>query len=104
MLSPTWRGLQLALSQHADVFVHLPQRELLGGPFGALAHVLHLAWIIKQDPRPDAHLRLAPAVLTAAEYVVERGLLERFADDDLAVAKVAEELWATLLIVANPSG
>ena len=50
----------------------LPERDCLGGPFGAFCHVLHLSWIafwMGDGPVVDAHRRLAPHHLELATAV-----------------------------------
>jgi tRNA(Arg) A34 adenosine deaminase TadA len=57
---PSWEGLLDAFGQHPAIARWLPEREHLGGPYGALAYVLHLTWILRHLPGPrEAHQHFA---------------------------------------------
>jgi tRNA(adenine34) deaminase len=76
---PSWDGLLDTLRQHPAITRRLPEREHLGGPYGALAYVLHLVWILRNVPGPLQHLQ----------------------QDGASPADVAHALWAGLCRVSR---
>ena len=76
----------------------LPERERLGGPYGAFAHVLHLSWLADRAPQAviDAHDSVATRHLELARLLTERGDLRRLADDRATVVTAATWVWSDL--------
>jgi tRNA(adenine34) deaminase len=94
---PSWAGLLDAFGEYPAIARRLPEREHLGGPYGALAYVLHLAWILQHLPGPyEAHQRFAPAHLALSRDLLEDGTLLRLGQDAASPADVAHALWADL--------
>ena len=81
----------------------LPQRECLGGPFGAFCHVLHLSWLsfwMGEGPVVDAHRRLAPRHLD----VVTAGVSDRLQTvvrDGGEVTTAVAAVWSELQELAG---
>jgi len=99
---PSWEGLLDAFRQHPAIACRLPEREHLGGPYGALAYVLHLVWIVRHLPGPhEAHQHFAPAHLALSRDLLEHGTLEDLEQDGAAPADVARMLWADLCRVSR---
>ena len=99
---PSWDGLLDAFREHPGIARRLPEREHLGGPYGALAYVLHLAWIIRHLPGPhEAHQQFAPAHLALSQDLLEQCTLQRLERDRASPADVARELWADLYRVSR---
>ena len=99
---PSWEGLLDAFRQHPAIACRLPEREHLGGPYGALAYVLHLAWILRHLPGPhEAHQHFAPAHLALSRDLLEHGTLEDLEQDGAGPADVARMLWADLCRVSR---
>jgi hypothetical protein len=91
---PSWEGLLEAFRQHPVIARQLPEREHLGGPYGALAYVLHLAWVLRHLPGPhEAHQRFAPAHLTLSQDLLDQGTLRKLEQDGAGLADVAHVLW-----------
>jgi hypothetical protein len=102
---PAWKDLEATLRRHPAVFGRLPEREHLGGPYGALAHVLHLTWLVQHAPGfLDAHQRLAPGRLRLARELIDRSMLRKLDEADAAPAEVAQALWSELQELASPGG
>jgi tRNA(adenine34) deaminase len=94
---PSWEGLLDAFGRYPAIARRLPEREHLGGPYGALAYVLHLAWILQHLPGPyEAHRRFAPAHLALARDLLQHGTLRHLEQDGASTADLAHELWADL--------
>jgi tRNA(Arg) A34 adenosine deaminase TadA len=99
---PNWEGLLDAFRQYPAIACQLPQREHLGGPFGALAYVLHLAWILRHLPGPhEAHQHFAPALMALTQDHLERDTLRHLARDGASPADVAHALWVDLCRVSR---
>jgi tRNA(Arg) A34 adenosine deaminase TadA len=94
---PYWPGLFDAFGQHPAIARWLPEREHLGGPYGALAQVLHLTWILRYAPAThEAHQDFAPAHLALAHDLLQRDALQHLEQDGAGPADVARSLWADL--------
>lgn len=101
---PTWAGLEEAFRAATVTARLLPDRRHLGGPYGALAYVLHLSTILRHDRGPlHAHERRAPALLALAREVADRGVLGRMARDRCSLADLAGALWPDLCRTATAS-
>jgi hypothetical protein len=77
----------------------LPDRECLGGPIGAFAHVLHLSWIALWFPDGDSvelHGAVRPKHLAIARDLVESSDLLSIADDRGSVTVAIDALWPDL--------
>jgi tRNA(adenine34) deaminase len=99
---PTWKGLHEAFLARPAVFRSVPERHHLGGPYGVLAYVLHLTWVLHHSPRPGvAHERDGPGRLALARRVVDQDLLGAVSDAGGGPAEAAEELWAELVELAG---
>ena len=78
----------------------LPERECLGGPIGAFAHVLHLSWIALWFPEADSvelHGTVAPRHLALALDLVESTDLPAIADARGSVAAALAAIWPDLV-------
>jgi tRNA(adenine34) deaminase len=95
---PVWDGLHDHFAKLASIARELPQRECLGGPWGAFGHLLHLARLIEfeADWALDAHDRLAPHHLEHARTIVSEGRLQRLAASGGSVIAAARELWPAM--------
>lgn len=94
---PNWEGLDNAFRGHPTTTRLLSERECLGGPYGVLAYLLHLAWAVDHHPGPlEAHQRAFPARLALSHQLVERATLEGLREDKADVADVAQALWPDL--------
>lgn len=71
---PVWDGMHDLFSQLEPIARGLPERELLGGRWGAFAHLLHLTWLADHAPDHvlEAHGKLTPEYLEADEGGVQR--------------------------------
>jgi tRNA(adenine34) deaminase len=99
---PSWDGLLDIFRQHPAIARRLPEREHLGGPYGALAYVLHLVWILRHLPGPhEAHQHFAPAHLALSQGLLEQRTLEHLDKDGASIADVADVLWADLCRVSR---
>jgi tRNA(adenine34) deaminase len=99
---PSWDGLLDAFRHHPVIARRLPEREHLGGPYGALAYVLHLGWILRHLPGPhEAHQCFAPAHLALSQELLAQGTLQQLAQRAASAADVAHELWADLCRVSR---
>lgn len=81
-----------------------PARTELGGPIGAFAHVLHTSWLsfwMSNGGVIDAHERLNPRHLEVARSIVGDENLGRLAADGADVVEALEEMWPTLLSLAQ---
>jgi tRNA(Arg) A34 adenosine deaminase TadA len=97
---PVWVGLHDAFRQVPAMARRLPERERLGGPWGALAHVLHLAWLLQHAPAEviDDHRTLRSRELALAEEVAGGGQLH--AADTSTIVDAADLIWEDLLSLA----
>jgi tRNA(adenine34) deaminase len=92
---PVWDGLHDLFGQLEPIARGLPQRDRLGGPWGAFAHVLHLTRLAEWGPElvTDAHGRLAPGHLELARRTARSGELETLARSGRDVVDAAKTLW-----------
>ena len=76
----------------------LPKRDILGGTFGACAHVLHLSWIVSRATGHvlAAHRDAAPGRLDCATLIAERRHLHEMGDSGATVLQAAESIWGEL--------
>jgi hypothetical protein len=89
---------QTSLSQHD----RLGQRLWSGPCSGAVAYVLHLAWVLLHLPGPHkAHQHYGPAHLALSQDLLEQGTLQRLEQDAAGPADVAHGLWADLCRVSR---
>jgi tRNA(adenine34) deaminase len=92
---PVWDGMHDLFSRFEPIARGLPERELLGGPWGAFAHVLHLSWLV--DHAPDhvlaAHCTLTPRHLDAATRFASSGELQRLASCGGGVVDATTVVW-----------
>ena len=101
---PTWDGLHRAFRQYPVIAGRLPERKYLGGPYGALAYVIHLTGMLRYWPGPyEPHDRLAPARIARCRQLVEHGTLTHLAEAGADVADVAAALWDDLEELADPA-
>lgn len=100
---PVWDGLHDVFAAFPPIARRLPQRECLGGPWGAFAHVLHLSYLVARAPEAvvDAHASLSPGHLRVARDVVERAGLRTLADRGATVGEAAAVLWPDLARLAG---
>jgi tRNA(Arg) A34 adenosine deaminase TadA len=102
---PSWDGLLDVLGGHPAVARRLPEREHLGGPYGALAYLLHLTWIVRYLPGPhEAHQKFAPAHLALSKGLLEQRTLQHLEQDGASTPDVANALWADLCRVSRTGG
>jgi tRNA(adenine34) deaminase len=95
---PVWDGMHGLFGQLEPIARGLPDRERLGGPWGAFAHILHLTRLAEWGPELviDAHGRLAPAHLELARRTSSSGELNELAATGSNVVRAAEALWPSL--------
>lgn len=95
---PVWDGMHDLFGRLEPIARGLPERERLGGPWGAFAHVLHLTRLVEWGPElvMDAHGRLAPAHLELAQSIGSRGDVHELAVSGANVLRAAEALWPAL--------
>src|SRR5215469_1171569 len=99
---PTWDGLLEALRRYPTIRTWLPEREHLGGRFGALAYVLHVTGLLRHWPGTyEAHERLVPASLALCRRIVEDGSVSQLSEADAGIADVASALWSDLEEIAS---
>ena len=97
---PVFDGLHGWFGQFSFAAERIPDRECLGGPFGAFSHVLHLSWLsfwMREGPTIEAHRRMAQRHLDVAGRVASAGHLERVAKEGGAVVDAVDALWAELV-------
>lgn len=92
---PVWDGMHALFSQLEPIARGLPERQVLGGPWGAFAHLLHLTWLAEHAPAYvlDAHGNMTPGYLDAATRLVTSGELRRAAASEKDVLVVANTVW-----------
>jgi tRNA(adenine34) deaminase len=92
---PVWDGMHDLFGQLEPIARGLPERERLGGPWGAFAHVLHLTRLAEWGPELviDAHGRLAPEHLELARRIGSSGELHELAASGAGVVRAAKALW-----------
>ncbi|HEX7168084.1 MAG TPA: nucleoside deaminase [Acidimicrobiales bacterium] len=93
---PVWDGMHDLFTQLEPIARGLPERERLGGPWGAFAHVLHLSWLADHGPAHvlEAHGALSPAHLEVAARVAAARDLRGLADRGARALDAATVLWA----------
>jgi len=100
---PVWDGLPDHFARFESIARGMPERERLGGPWGAFAHVLHLSWLA--DHGPDyvlgAHGKLSPEHLRVASRVASDRNLRRLADGRATVLDAAATLWKDVESLAD---
>lgn len=91
---PLWDGMHDVFATIPSLARHLPGRELLGGPLGTFAHLLHLTALIERAPEwvIDAHYERAPTTLAVARSLAGDRRLEEMARQGLSVEQVVEAL------------
>lgn len=95
--TPTWDGLHDAFRRLPFIADRLPEWQHLGGPYGALAYVLHVTGLLRHWPEGyEAHERLAPARLALCRHLVDQGTLNHLSEAETAVPDVASALWDEL--------
>ena len=95
---PVWDGMHDLFRQLEPIARGLPDRELLGGPWGAFAHLLHLSWLVDHAPEHvlEAHGRMAPQHLAVATRVAGDRDLHRLALSGASVVDAASVLWTDI--------
>jgi tRNA(Arg) A34 adenosine deaminase TadA len=95
---PVWDGVHDAFTEIDPIARRLPKRQRLGGPFGAFAHVLHLAALVPRAPEAviQAHHSLTPRHLAVARAAVDRRNLRELATAGASVVEAASALWSEL--------
>ena len=95
---PVWDGLHETFATMESMARRLPERSMLGGPFGAFAHVLHLTFLVGTAPEfvISAHRREAPRQLELASSLAERQHLRALADDGATTLAAAASIWREL--------
>jgi tRNA(Arg) A34 adenosine deaminase TadA len=95
---PVWDGMHDLFHQLEPIARGLPDRELLGGPWGAFAHLLHLSWLADHAPDHvlEAHGRMTPRYLDVATRVVGSGELQRMVLSGAGVVDAASMLWSDI--------
>jgi len=98
---PVWEGLQAVFRQVPAMARGLPERERIGGPWGALAHVLHLAWLLRHAPDEviDDHRNLGSQHVAVAEDLAASGQLRDVAVTG-TIVDAAGILWDDLVRLA----
>jgi hypothetical protein len=92
---PVWDGMHDLFSQLEPIARGLPERELLGGPWGAFAHLLHLTWLADHAPDHvlEAHSKMTPEYLEVATRVASSGDLQRVGSSKDDVLAAASTVW-----------
>lgn len=100
---PVWDGMHDLFSQFEPIARGLPDRELLGGSWGAFAHLLHLSWLLVHAPDHvlEAHSRMTSRHLDAAARLASSGDLEALVSSGQGAAYAASNLWAHVEALAN---
>lgn len=98
---PVWDGLDDLFRQLEPIARGLPDRELLGGPWGAFAHLLHLSWLADHAPEHvlEAHSRMTPRYLDIATKVARSRELQCMASSGAGVVDVATTLWTDIEVL-----
>ena len=101
---PVWDGLHDLFGELAAIAQGLPDRQRLGGPWGAFAHVLHLSWLADNAPDHviDAHGRLTPEHLAVASRVAKTRHLREIADGGGRVLDAAAAMWDDVCTLSPP--
>lgn len=101
---PVWNGMHDLFLQLEPIARGLPEREMLGGPWGAFAHLLHLIWLVDHAPDHvlEAHRKATPDYLERATRVASSGELQRVASsDDNDVLAAANTVWTDVEALAS---
>jgi tRNA(adenine34) deaminase len=95
---PVWEGMHDLFRQLAPIARGLPDRELLRGPWGAFAHLLHLTWLVDHAPDHvlDAHRTKRPQYLDVAMTVANSGELSRLVSSGAGVIDAAGAFWGDI--------
>jgi tRNA(adenine34) deaminase len=98
---PVWDGLDDLFRQLEPIARGLPDRELLGGPWGAFAHLLHLSWLADHAPEHvlEAHSKMTPRYLDIATKVARSRELQCMASSGAGVVDVATTLWTDIEVL-----
>ena len=92
---PVWDGMEDLFRDLESIARGLPDRERLGGPWGAFAHLLHLSWLADHAPDHvlEAHSTMTPQYLDVATRVAGNRDLRRLASNGAGVLDAASALW-----------
>jgi tRNA(Arg) A34 adenosine deaminase TadA len=96
---PVFDGLHEWFASLPFAQSRLPEREELGGPIGAFAHVLHVSWLSYWNQNTeiiDAHRDLRPAHLDLAQEIVNDQHLEIVAREGGDVVDALRAIWPAL--------
>src|SRR5262245_37242308 len=95
---PVWEGLHDHFGKLEPIARGLPERLLLGGPWGAFAHLLHLTWLTANGPDHviAAHAHLTAERVAIARSIADRGALRTIAESDGSVVDAATAIWSDL--------
>jgi tRNA(adenine34) deaminase len=100
---PVWDGMDDLFRQMEPIARGMPDRELLGGPWGAFAHLLHLSWLA--DHAPDhvlgAHSKMTPRYLDLATRLAGSRDLQGIALSGGGVIEAARTLWADIEVLIS---
>jgi tRNA(Arg) A34 adenosine deaminase TadA len=99
---PVFDGLHDWFSTLPFAKTRLPEREELGGPIGAFAHVLHVSWLSffgANSDIIDAHRSLKPAHLDLAREIVRDQHLENVARGGGTVVDALRVLWPAVNVL-----
>jgi len=100
---PVFAGMHDWFAGLAYAADRIPEREYLGGPIGAFAHVLHVSWIAFWLPGANAlepHRALAPDHLSLAVDIGSAGLLTSVVQAGGSVVDAIAALWPQLEALA----
>jgi tRNA(Arg) A34 adenosine deaminase TadA len=100
---PVWDGMHDLFRQLEPIARGLPDREVLGGPSGAFAHLLHLSWLAERAPEYvlEAHGRMTPRYLDVATRVSSGRELHHLALRGASVIDAASALWTDVEALAG---
>jgi tRNA(adenine34) deaminase len=98
---PVWDGMDDLFRRLEPIARGLPERELLGGPWGAFAHLLHLGWLVDHAPEHvlEAHSRMTPRYLDIAARVAGSRELQQMALGGSGVVDAASTLWTEIEVL-----
>jgi len=103
---PVWDGMHDWFTSLPMAAKRRPERECLGGPLGAFAHVLHLSWLALWVPESDAvelHRSVAPNHVELARDLVASSHLPAIAAAGGSVTDAVAALWPDLVTLSSPS-
>ncbi len=109
-VDPLWDGLEEAFRSAPVLARRMPERTVLGGPFGVFGHVLHLCGLGERMPEimVTAHGTLAPELLVLGRRLERDGRLTtlsaRAATVDLAVAELWDDLSGAAALAGASGG